>query len=63
MRSLAVSEQAANDSDAGVNVTAQTVSTIVRLEPNASVFIQGRQTSGGTLSFFGGGMQIAYLGP
>lgn len=58
----ASNEQAANDSGPS-NVTAQTVSGIARLQPNAFVSIQGRQTSGGELGFFGGGIQIAWLGP
>jgi hypothetical protein len=59
---LAVSEQAANDSGPA-NVTSQTLSGIARLEANGFVVIQGRQTSGGDLGFFGGGMQIAWIGP
>lgn len=58
----AYSEQAANNSGPG-NVTAQTVTGIARLQPNAFVGVAGRQTSGEGLGFFGGSLQIAWIGP
>jgi hypothetical protein len=57
---LAISEQTASTPP---NTTSQTLSAITRLQQNDGIFIQGRQDSGNPLDFFGGGIQIAWLGP
>jgi hypothetical protein len=57
------SEEAANASDGATHDTRQSTSGIAKLSAGAFVFVQGFQTSGTGLSFFGGNLQIAWIGP
>jgi hypothetical protein len=57
------SEEAANPTDGATHDTRLSTSGIARLEAGASVAVLGFQTSGTGLSFFGGNLQIAWIGP